>query len=335
LAFAGAASRGPLEGQGLPAVSPPPRTATLASRGPLSIAERNPLYRLFLTPPAARAELLPKGARSIEVGVAHSSVFHDNQSSWVYQRFDLEQTQTSVSLRHGVTDALEVAVRFGAVYGWGGVLDPMIQWVHRSLGVPNGGRERVPNHAHSLWMEGENRDGFFVLDLPPGFALEPPHLLAGWRISGGAGHDHALSARATWKLPGGDPRGSTGRSSAAMEIAARKSSRLGHVHISGGGVLLNSPPALAPAMRPVAALGTAAVELPVSHTTSFLAQFTGSSPYTRPAGFPALDRGSMNFGVGVRGEWGPWTWEGSFAEDLPANRASVDFAVAGKIGRRW
>jgi hypothetical protein len=305
------------------------------SRGPLSLAERSPLYRLFLTPPAAQSAMLPRGALSIEVGVAHSSVFHENQSVQVFQYFDLEQTQTSVTLRHGVSDAFEMGLRLGAVYGWGGVLDPTIQWVHRALGLPNAGRDRVQNHAYSLWLEGRNQNGFFVLDLPPGLGLEPPHLLAGWRISGGTGQNHAVSARGTWKLPGGDPRGTSGRGSAALEFAARKSWPWGHLHLSGGGVLLNSPPALAPIMRPAAVLGSAAVELPVSPTTSLVAQFTGSSAYTRPAGFPALDRGSMNFGLGLRGDWGPWIWQGSFAEDVPANRASVDFTFAAHLGRQW
>jgi hypothetical protein len=306
-----------------------------AAAGPLRISERNPLYHLFLTPMVLEADLMGRGEAWVGSSMAYSNVFEYNSSPVLRQLFDLERLHAAFVFRRGVTDNVEFGAQLGFQHNWHGFLDPLIQGVHTTFGFPNADREKRPNNAYGLRLEGVGEQAATYLDLPAGIALDAPRVFVAWRIAGGRAHTHAVSARTTLKLPLGDARVSTRRSDVAFEIAGRRSWGPNHLHISGGAVVLNSPRMLEPLMQPVAALGSVAYERTVSNSVSLLAQFSGGSAYTRGQGIAELTGAAVNFAVGAAGRFGTWEWQASFAEDVPPNSPSVDFTFDLQLARRW
>jgi hypothetical protein len=306
-----------------------------SSFGPLRTSERNPLYHLFLTPVVRGADVEARGSTWIQLANAYSNIFEYNVSPLVRQRFDLERLSTTLTVVHGLLPGLEVGVQVGVQHNWSGFLDPLIQGVHTTFGLPNADREKVPNNRYLVRLTGAQLDGPVYLDLPPGTALEAPRVLAGWRVLGGPRSAHALTLRGVVKLPMGDLPASTGRSDAAVLVASRHSWRRLNLHLSAGGVVLDPTPELEPIVRSSALLASAGLEVMVSPAFSLLAQFSGGTRYTRGAGFPELDRPPVNFGIGAAGEWSGWGWQVSFSEDLPPNTPSVDFTFDLQLSRRW
>ncbi len=307
----------------------------VASRGPLRISERNPLYHLFLTPMVLGADVRAPGQTSFGMGAAYSNIFEYNRSFEIRQRFDMERLQATLTVRHGLREGVELGIQLGFQHNWGGFLDPFIQGFHKTLGLPNDAREFLPNNLYAFRLEGPEDSGEVFVDRAGGLAPEMPRILGAWQIAGGADSNHAITARAMWKLPGGDTRTTTGRSDAALELIARQSWGRHHLHLSGGAVTLNAPPEIAPVMRSVAALATVGLERTISERLSVVAQFTGSTPYTRPTGFRSLNRGAINLVFGAQGQVGAWEWQASFAEDYPPNTASVDFTLDVQLSRVW
>lgn len=308
---------------------------TSISTGPLRISERNPLYHLFLTPMVLEADLLGHGESWVGSSMAYSNVFEYNRSPVLQQLFDLERLHAALVFRRGLSDHVELGAQLGFQHNWHGFLDPLIQGVHTTFGFPNADREKRPNNAYGLRLEGVGEPATTYLDLPAGIALDAPRIFVAWRISGGRAHTHAVSARTTLKLPLGDARVSTRRSDFAFEIAGRRSWGANHLHVSGGAVILNSPRALKSLMQPVAALGSLAYERTVSNSVSLLAQLSGGSAYTRGQGIDELTGLAVNFAVGAAGRFGAWEWQASFAEDVPPNSPSVDFTLDLQLARHW
>lgn len=313
----------------------PGRRAGGTPFGPLRVSERNPLYHLFLTPVVRGADVEPAGGTSLQVANAYSNIFEYNTSPVVRQRFDLERLSSSLTLLHGLGRGVEVGVQIGVQHSWSGFLDPFIQGVHGTFGLPNADREKVPNNEYQVLLAGAGEGAPVYLDLASGRAIEAPRILLGWRLAGGPGHRAALTVRSSVKLPLGNPSASTGRTDVALVAAFRQSWRRVHLHLTAGGVRLDPPRALAPLMRTSAAVGSAAVEVAVAPAVSLLAQFSGGTRYTRGVAIPELDRPPVNFTVGGAGRWGGWGWQVSFSEDLPPNSPSVDFTLDVQVSRRW
>lgn len=313
----------------------PTRAQEVPSWGPLRIAERNPLYHLFLTPTALGADLEPWQSSSFAMSLSYSNVFEYNDSPLLRQRFDVERLHSVMTLRHGIGPRLELGLQVGVHYDWGGFLDPLIQGVHSTFGFPNANREKVDDNQYRLLLESGIDPVRTYLDLPAGPAIEAPQVLVAWQLSGGPHARHAVALRSTIRLPLGDHRATTRRTDGAFEVAVRRSWRRTHVHLSAGGVTINAPPRLDALMRGHAWIGSFAVEQAVGRRVSLLAQVSGSTSYTRPVGFAELTDMPINVAFGAAGSVGRWEWQVSFAEDLPPDSPAVDFTVDLQVSRGW
>ena len=310
-------------------------TRELRSQGPLRIAERNPLYQLFLTPMVSGADVLSWGESRILMSNAYSNIFEYNQSPQLRQLFDVERLQTTVVLSYGIAPRFELGLHVAVQHDWGGFLDPLIQGVHTTFGFPNADREKVDNNDYRLHLESGYDPVRTYLDLPSGTAVESPRIVLAWQVAGGPEQRHALALRTTYKAPVGTARATSHRADAAVEVALRRSTERTHLHLSAGAVTINAPARLDALMRGHAWLASLALERSITPGFSLLAQFSGGSAYTRPVGFSEFDHIPVNFGVGAAGQAGSWEWQVSFTEDVPPNSPSVDFTFDLQISRRW
>jgi hypothetical protein len=304
--------------------------------GPLRVAERNPLYHLFLTPTVEGTQVLAGGEWKVGLASAYSNIFEYNFSDAFEQRFDLERSSTVVSLARGLGAGFELGVSIGVQHNWGGFLDPAIQEIHDLFGLPNADREKVENGQFGVYLGSRVGAPEVYLDLPPGTGLEAPRVWAAWQVAGGPHTRSGVTLRTTVKLPAGDHRASSRGTDVAAELAVRRSWGRTHLHLSGGIVRFGLPDALAPIMREGAWFGSAGVERGLSDSVSILGQFFGGSRYAAGFGFGELDNLPLNLGIGLRGRAGAgWAWQVSFTEDVPPNSPSVDFTLDLALTRTW
>ncbi|MBT8404245.1 MAG: DUF3187 family protein [Gemmatimonadetes bacterium] len=304
--------------------------------GPLPVAERNPLYHLFLTPTVEGTAVLDAGAWRVEIATAYSNIFEYNFSDTFEQRFDLERSSTVLAVSRGLGTGLEVGASLGIQHNWGGFLDPAIQGIHDLFGLPNADREKVANGQYGLYLGARRGPVRAYVDLPPGTGLEAPRLWAAWRLLGDADSRGALTVRGRVKLAAGDHRASSRRTDGSLEVAARRSWGPTHVHLSAGIVRFRLPTALEAIMRDGAWFGSVAVERQFGDRLSLIGQFFGGSRYAAGFGFAELDRYPVNLTFGAAGRMGRgWSWHLGFTEDVPPNSPSVDFTVDLGLSRTW
>ncbi len=303
--------------------------------GPLRVAERSPFFRLFLTPVSEPADLIEADEFRVDMGFAYSNIFELGSSRTHDILFDLERLTTSVAVRYGVNERVEVGLTLATQTNWGGFLDPFVQGLHRTFGFPNADRDKVPDGAYELRVTpfGEDRS---LVAVPAGTLLEDPVLHGAYRLAGGARHRHVLTARASLKVPLGERAAGTGRADGLVELAFRRSWGPTHLHLHGGIVVLGVPDDLTPHVRPAAAIAGLGVERRLTPGVSLVGQLIGGTPYGRNFDAVELDGVPLNLVLGATGrvahEWG---WQVSFAEDLVPEGPSVDFTFDLQISRRW
>ncbi|MEQ9568678.1 MAG: DUF3187 family protein [Longimicrobiales bacterium] len=304
--------------------------------GPLRVAERNPLYHLFLTPTVEGTEVLEGGAWRVGISTAYSNIFEYNSSEAFLQLFDLERASTVVALSRGLGGGVEIGASLGLQHNWGGFLDPAIQGLHDLFGLPNADREKVENGGFDVYLGSRARRPQVFIDLPPGTGMEAPRAWVAWRLAGGPRSRGDITLRTTVKFPGGDHRASSRGTDVAAELAVRRSWGATHLHASGGLVRFEVPTRLAPIMRDEAWFGSVALEQRVASWLSLVGQFFGGSRYASGFGFEELDNLPLNLAVGGRGRLGEaWRWQVSFTEDVPPNSPSVDFTLDVALTRTW
>ena len=305
------------------------------SAGPLRTSEQNPLYRLLYVPEAEPADPVGEDAFRFEFSTSYSNVLEASNRPNHTHLFDLEQMTTSLAVRYGWTNALEVGARVGWYTGWGGFLDRFISGFHDFFGLPNGGRGHRPNGAYLLFLEHEELEGgsFEFPSEQRVLSLEDFRLFAKWRIRGGASDASSLSLRAGLRRAAGPV--APGRFDGALSVHGRLSRASLVIHGSSGLTLANPPRELEPLAASRAAFFSGTVEYRRWSVVSLMAQLRGSTSYVRGFTGGELKGFPLNLAFGMGGlSGGGWGWQVSFSEDLIPAGPAIDFTVDVEVSRQ-
>jgi len=303
------------------------------SFGPLRVAEHNPLLRLVHVPRAETAELLDPGSLKFDLFTDYSNIFEQSQSTFHFQRFDMERMTNDLSVRYGFGENWEVGGRIGIHTSWGGFLDSFVDSFHDFFGLPNGNRDAFPEDEVEFSFV-DSRRQMNVDRKPETSAVEDVRLFAKRRLWGSADEASTTSARASLRFASGEFAGDTGRPDLALTLLHRRSWGRWHLHLEAGGTTLNAPDEFDPLFNDVAAFFSTALEVNIVSSVSFIGQFVGGSPYTGGVGVSELDRPPVNLVFGFAGQVAEeWGWQFAFGEDVPANSPSVDFTVTVGVSR--
>ncbi len=309
-------------------------TESTPARGPLALAERNPLYDLFYIPVGASADGLAAGQTQVDIGFGYSNIFERSETPTHSQLFDLERLSTTVTVRYALTGRFEAGGRLTVHSSWGGFLDPLIEGIHGAFGVSNGERDRAEQGQYTLLLR--ERDGTVLFNARQrGFAPADLQLFGRAQIAGGAQERFALAARTTLKLPTGVEGTNTGRVDLATELLGRWSAGSWHWHGMLGATTVRAPEELADLSRGAAVLLGAAVERTLGRAVSVIIQAQSSSRYVAGIGEDELDDFPLIVGFGVAGSRESWTWQAAFVEDIPPNGPSADVTLHFQFSRRW
>jgi len=307
----------------------PEAARSQASFGPLGTSERNPLYRMFYVPvPGSPIGVRPGGLRT-DIAMAYSNIFERGETPRLEQLFDLERLTTSVTVGYGLTARVEVGARLALQTSWGGFLDPMVEGLHRFLGVSNGDRASESHNQYSLYLR--TPPGDTVYRVPArGLAAEDLQVYALIHLATSADGRWNWAVRPTLKLPTGADGLRSASADLAFEALLRRSSGPWHLHGLLGAATLSPPSELQPWVRSRSAFGSLGLERSFGPRLSGLVQATGGTAYLEGVGNDELDDAPLIVAFGMAGrtaEDSDWHWRVAFVEDIPPNGPSADFTI--------
>ena len=123
---------------GSPAAAPTPP--------PFGVPNQSPLALALLPFSPATAWVGPAGSHSFRLSTAYSSVFTKQSSKTTSLNLDMEIFYLALRYDYVAHKGLQFGVEAPLLAYWGGFLDNFVEDYHKAFGLPNGGRERVPQN---------------------------------------------------------------------------------------------------------------------------------------------------------------------------------------------
>ncbi|HPQ82015.1 MAG TPA: DUF3187 family protein [bacterium] len=309
--------------------------------GPISVRTQNPVYlqTLGLTP--QRAEVLAEGTIEIRLDSAYTNLFEREGNANASIDLDMEYWRLAPWITYGLRDDLQVGVEIPLVNFSGGFLDAFIQRFHKTFGLPNGGRESVPNGRFSYRFDagGQTRFDFPSTALGLGdIVLHFKHQLTG--------EDSELPAMALFadiKFPTGKASRGWGNGSPdfGFGFALETSWERLHGYVNTMGIATGGNDSFNDFMYGGMFAFAVAGELTLLPSWSLVVQLNGSTPLLGHTGLESWDGVPLDLVVGFKGEekkllgGQDFIWQFGFSEDILSSGPSPDFTVFISFGLRF
>jgi len=307
--------------------------------GPVPLISQNPFYLLFLQPRPEPARTLAAGELRLSLRGAYSNLFEQGASdvTGVSLDLDMELFRPAFSLAWGFLPDWEVGLELPFLHFEGGFLDQFIQDFHDVFGLPNAGREFVPNGRFSYVFR-QNGTSLYEVGTVP---FRPSDLVLHVKRNLLVETRAAPAVAGTFylKLPTGSPSHGTGSGMPDMgfQVAVEKNYKRIHGYMNLGGVIRGATDlGIEPFLNSHLWYWMAAVELTAwSHHLGVIAQVQGDGSLFDGTGINALDEGNLILTIGLAGQEGPWNWKVAFAEDVSGSGPAVDFTAFFEVGYTW
>ncbi len=313
--------------------------ATDEARGPAEIRDEHLLAQPRLTLPPVSPATTPAGHWSFEVGVLWSNSFAWEQNvpgeHPAMRNFliDGEAHTLDLTLRRGLRPDLDLSLRVPLRWRGGGVMDGLIDWWHRTLSLPDGGRPLFPTNAFQVDGTRNDGGGRFSWDDQAGTGLGDLELASRWRFAGQAsGGSAALVARVSAPT-GTGPFAGNGPAGGLQLVGRRPLGRRVDVYAGLGGTVQPRGPVRGIAYEPARLHGFLAFEWRPWDRFSLVAETNAASRLVAnildyPGIHWLLDvSGRLQLGRRTRLDLG-------FTENFKDQLSTVDFAVYAGIGFR-
>lgn len=314
--------------------SPSGSEAQNQSHGPLTYEEGSPLHRLSYTAMMEDAGVTPEGVLTADLYLGFSNIFEQDSSATHVLFLDMERLVSSVTLRWGATDRLEVGGRLLFETTGAGKLDGVIEGWHDVFGFGQANRDRFPQGAYHQRLSDGNGTDF--LDVPSRtLGFEDLRLFGKLALATSDDARGTLSARAEVRVPHGSNRVASEQADAALMLLGRLGRGNWYLHGMLGASTIRSSTELEPVLRSAGTFLTLALERSFG-SVSALIQYQAQSPVLESFDHRELDRASTNFILGLSGGLSErWRWDASFQEDLPSDTPAIDFTVGLRVSRSW
>ncbi len=319
----------------LPIIPVVPATAQQPSFGPLTWEEGSPLQRLAYTSSMESADAVGEGRLSVEVYNGYSNIFEQDSTAGHVLFVDMERLTTSITVRWGASDRLELGGRVSFESTGGGILDGLIHGWHERMGLGQANRDRFPEGEYRQWL-GDGNDVVY-LDKPAGILrLRDLRGFAKWRALRSSDGRSVLGLRTVLRVPAAGPPEANAHVDGAVMALGRLGMGAWYAHGLLGVSATRASPELEPVLRERSVFLAVALERSLGGSLAALAQLQMQSAALRSFDHRELDRAPTNILVGLAGRVGEdWTWDASFQEDVPADTPAVDFTLTLRVSRRW
>ncbi len=318
-------------GAGVPATA----SAQRPSFGPLTFEEGSPLQRISYTPMMEDADVAAPGEFVTDVWLAYSNIFEQDSSATHVLFLDLARLISTVTVRWGAAESLEIGGRVTLESTGAGALDGFIVGWHDLFGFGNANRDRFPEDVYAQRLT--NGDGDTFLDVPrETLGFEDARLFVKWRALRSKDERSVLSLRAVTRIPGSANPAGGERADVALMALGRLGIGAWYGHTMFGVSTLRASPALDPILRDKSFFLTLALERSLGASLAAVVQFQTQSAVLESFNHREIDRAPTNLVFGLAGRVGEaWSWDASLQEDIPADTPSIDFTLALRVSRTW
>jgi hypothetical protein len=312
-----------------------------SSFGPLTVRDQNPVYLQSINLQPRRARMMPPQSFEVRLDSAYSNVFEFGNSSPLSMMQDMELWRIGINARYALNDKLEVGMEMPFIHTWTGFLDPFIQGFHNLFGLPNRGRDLVPDNQYTYHF---NRNGERIYNVGRrkmglgDITFSFKHHL----LDEGRGHPE-LAWFFDLKLPTGIRSDGLGNGNIdyGFGLALEKHYKIVHGYLNTAYYVSSRDDILAPYTYDNFFAYMAAVEVTLLPTWSILAQINGQTSLLKGTGMNEWDGVPLALTIGFKGEeegavaGNDLIWQFGFMEDVTAQGPTVDFTVFLSIGMRF
>ncbi|MCB2226076.1 MAG: DUF3187 family protein [Desulfarculaceae bacterium] len=293
---------------------------------PFAVPNQSPLALALVPFTPTGAAVAPAGTGRLLLTTAYSSVFVRQGSNRASLDLDMELGYVSLGYEQSLPHGVRLGVELPAAFYWGGFMDGFIESYHRALGLPNGGREQVPqdlvryrasSRSRTIISQDSSTQGVGDLRLKGAWSL--------WARPGAA-----LSLLGQVSLPSGDPDKGLGAGGALPALGLTGELTHGRWSLSANALYfyLGYTSLLDPLEPNNVAAGSLSLGWAWSDTLTLRAQLNGATPLLDDTGVEGLDNGMLQILLGV--QWVPTHGQLisiAFAEDL-IYYTSPDFTLS-------
>jgi hypothetical protein len=279
--------------------------------------------------------VIPRGELSSDLWLGFSNIFEQDSSATHVVFLDTERLLSSLSVRWGAAEHLELGARMTLETTGGGVLDSFVHWYHERMGFGQANRDRFPRDQYSQRLSNGGATQYIDLRRRT-LGLADVQLFAKWSVIPGVDGGSALSVRLAGRVPTRSNRVAPERADAAVVALGRLGGGPWYLHGMVGAGMVHASPELDPVLRDVSTFFGFAVERALGESVAALVQYQLASPVLRGFEHRELDWPASNLVLGVAGRRGEaWSWDASFQEDVPADTPAIDFTLGLRVSRRW
>lgn len=297
-------------------------TLPAAATPGFAVRNESTLSRTATLPTLGESRVLDAGQYATRFSLDWSNEYVARANARETLTVDAETQRLTLGFRRGIAEGVELTLDVPLLFSGGGVLDGVIEGWHDAFGLPNGGRQRVPQDRYRVQyvVDGQTRidetrggDGFGDVEAGVGFRLRD---------------DFAL--RALVKLPSG--RGSRlqgGNAGGALwfdyDPFAAGSRWFGSV--SGGASYSGQSEVIGAQQRQFVALGGVALGYRLLRPLSLLVQFNVHSALHKDSALSALDRAGGQLAFGGRVHLAPTLDLDLGVQEDVLTTSSPDFSI--------
>jgi Protein of unknown function (DUF3187) len=317
-----------------------PALAQTERRGPFPSRDEWMLAQPLLTLPAASPDPLARGEYEARVDgdwgsdfavVGGSGIALSNPSYFV----DGEHRSGALTLRRGLGGGFTLGVRASVLWRGSGSLDSVIDFWHRTLGLPDGGRSLFPDdrfgvtardlRGRALAWQGATGTGLGNIELDANEVLFGRNSASGWRA--------AAIARLSAPTATG-PYADAGGGAGLQLVAARPLGGRTNVYLGVGATVFSRTEVLGLQYERVRPQGFISLEGRLTRGWSAIVQLdVASRLVTNVEDYPgttAYLRVGSKFGLP-----GGWMLEAGITEGVRHQEALTDFGVIAAVGRKF
>jgi hypothetical protein len=267
---------------------------------PFRTSNQNPLVAVYGLPPTGPAMVLAPGRLLAEMRADIANNFSQSFRPGENILLDGESYRTTLSLRRGITERVEIGLEIPYVMHRGGFLDSFIEGWHDTLQLPQGGRDSAPRKRLFYSYQKDGQTLVTLNQRSEGFG--DLRLTGAWQLWRPEGDDtKALALRASLKLPTGNEERLLGSGSTdlALWLSGSESFIGGSLVLFGaaGTLFLSDGDLLTEQQRNIVGFATFGGGWRPLPRLAFKAQIDGHTAFFQDSGLRELSQ-SMQLAIG-------------------------------------
>jgi hypothetical protein len=296
---------------------------------PFQTFNQSPLVQIYGLPASGSGTTVPAHRLHTHLTLDIANNFAVDTKGAEAITLDGETYRTTLALRYGVTNNIELGLDIPYLAATGGMFDSPIQWWHREFNIAQAGRDEAPKNRLLFSYSRNGTERFTINRGDDG--------VGDIRLSGGVQlyredrpQPLAVALRASLKLPSGNSRelqGSGGTDFALWLSALDEYERWG-LYGAVGGMAVGRGDILSDMQRDMVAFGCFGIGMTPLEWLSLKMQLYGNTPFYKGSSLKELSVSSLQWVFGQTVAFTPDTeLDIAVAEDLLVLTTSPDFGV--------